>query len=104
MPFDDAITPRQRARCSHSSIIPPDPIDEAPQFAHLALFCSLEPAIKRLDLAFFEQGHEFVAQEVERLEFIAGLADGLKLLPLPRRQFLRWRNHQKDSLCQAFFG
>src|SRR3989442_4608119 len=101
MPLNDAITPRQRARRSHSSIIPSDPIDKATQFAHLALFSSLEPSIKGLDLAFFEQGHELLAQEVDRPQFIAGLADVLKLVPLSRRQFLRGQNHQKGSTTRG---
>src|SRR5438128_10968296 len=101
MALDDAITPRQRACRSHSSVIPSDPIDKAPQFAHLALFSSLEPSIKRLDLAFFEQGHELLAQEVDCPQFIAGLADVLKLLPLPRRQFLGGQNHEKGSTARG---
>src|SRR5437588_6649759 len=97
MSLDDAIAPGKRASGAHRSIIARDAIDKADEFSHLALFCPLEPGVQGLSLAFSEQHHKFLAQEVDAAQFLTALADVLNLLLLNGRLFLRWQNHQKRS-------
>src|SRR5947209_8734892 len=62
MALDDAITPRQTARRSHSRVIPANPVDKTGEVPHMACFGAREPFIKRLDLTLFEQGHKCLAK------------------------------------------
>src|SRR5450755_1142900 len=64
------ITPRQAASSANSGIVSTNAVDKAAQFPHAALFCSLEPGVQSLCLPFFEQGHKFLAQQVDGAEFL----------------------------------
>src|SRR6266487_2320199 len=89
MPLRDAITLRPRASSTNSGIISTDAIGKAPQFCYLALLRFLEPPIQCLFLAFFEQGHKFLTQEVDGAKFVTCPANLIDLLALERSQFLR---------------
>src|SRR6266568_4920928 len=65
-----AVTPRQGARRANSSIVSTNAVDKAAQFRHTALFRSLEPSVQCLRLPFFEQGHKFLAQQVDGAQFL----------------------------------
>ena len=86
MPLRCAITPRQGAGSMNSCIVATNAIDKAAEFRHTAFFCSLEPGVQCLRLPFFEQGHKFLAQHVDGVEFVV---EGylLNLVPLHRREF-----------------
>src|SRR5712692_1664950 len=101
MPLCGSITPWQRAGSANSGIVATNPEDLAGEFRHLALFRALEPFIKRLRPAFFQQGCEFLTQEVNHAEFIACLADMLNLMPLQCGQFLAWQNQQKGCTSRG---
>ena len=62
MALRDAITPRQAESRMNSSIISTNAVDKAAKFAYMTRFCSLEPAVQCLHLAFFEHGHKFLAR------------------------------------------
>src|SRR6266487_329334 len=64
------ITPGQRASSTYSSIVSTNAVDKAAQFRHTALFRSLEPGVQCLRLLFFEQGHKFLAQAIDGVEFL----------------------------------
>ncbi len=70
MPLRSAVTPRQGAGRANSSIVSTNAVDKAAQFRHTALFRSLEPGVQCLRLLFFEQGHKFLAQEIDGVEFL----------------------------------
>src|SRR5438876_7404914 len=64
------ITPGQRASSAHSGIVSTNAVDKAAEFRHTALFRALEPGVQCLRLPFFEQGHKFLAQQVDGAEFL----------------------------------
>src|SRR5258708_25407465 len=64
------IAPGQRAGSTNSGIVSTDPVDKAGQFRHMARFCSREPGVQYLHLAFFEQGDKFLAQEVDSAQVL----------------------------------
>src|SRR5712692_6495561 len=66
MALRDAIAPRQAESRVNSSIISTNAEDFAAEFAHMTRFCSLEPAVQCLHLAFFEHGHKFLAKADRR--------------------------------------
>ena len=70
----------------NSGIVATNAVDKAAQFRHTALFSSLEPGVQCLRLPFFEQGHKFLAQHVDDVEFVVAVYL-LNLLPLHRREF-----------------
>ncbi len=70
MPLRSAVTPRQGAGRANSSIVSTNAVDKAAQFRHTALLRSLEPGVQCLRLLFFEQGHKFLAQEIDGVEFL----------------------------------
>src|SRR5215469_3817003 len=97
MALRDAIAPRHAESRVNSSIISTNAVDKAAQFTHMTRFCSLEPAVQCLHLAFFEHGHKFLAQQIDGVEVRTGLTDRLNLLLLLGRQFLLGQNHQEGS-------
>ena len=68
-----AITPRQGAGSVHSGIVSTNPVDKAAQFGHLTGFCSLQPGVQCLHLAFFEHGDKLLAQEVDGAEVLVAV-------------------------------
>src|SRR5258708_694344 len=86
MAFRSTITPRQGEGRVNSGGISTNAIDKAAQFAHMALFGSLEPGVQGLHLAFFEQGDKLLAQKVDGAEFLVEV-HLLNLLLLHFRQF-----------------
>lgn len=88
MPLYSPIAPRQREGRPHGRVITTNAIDKAASLCHTARFCSCEPSIQCLCLAFFEEGHEFLAQEIDRVQFGTSLADLLDLLLLNNGQLL----------------
>src|SRR6266446_19021 len=70
MPLRGAITPRQAEGSANSGIVSTNPVDKAAQFAHMRGFCSLQPGVQGLRLAFFEHGDKLLAQEVDGAEVL----------------------------------
>ena len=86
MALRGSITPGQRAGSTHSGIVSTNAEDLAAEFRHPVLFRSLEPPISCRHLAFFEQSHKFLAQQVDGVEFLMEV-HLLKLLLLHLREF-----------------
>src|SRR3989440_8601730 len=88
MSLHDSVVPWKPESRLHSGIVSTNPVDKTAEFSHMTRFCLLEPGVQGLHLAFFEHGDKFLAQAVDRAQFIAGLADGLKLLLLSLTEVL----------------
>ena len=70
MSFRRAITPLRRESGVNSGIIATYPVDKTREFSHMIGFGSVEPGVQCLRLPFFEQGHKFLAQQVDGAEFL----------------------------------
>ena len=88
MSLCDAVTLGPGESCVHGGIIPQDAIGKTLEFGDLTRFRSVQPPMQYLGLPLFEQGHKFLAQAIDGVEFLVEV-HLLKLLLLHRGRVVR---------------